>query len=157
VAWKLAGVLVTLCGLCATAAITLLLGRDFVTTYRAQAWPQSLCEITDSHVVPGDDEASKVRVSWRYEAKGQSYEIVNEDPAVFGIVLNQEEARAAVRRYPVRARVPCFYDPENPIQSTLDRRKPPSEAIVSFAAIPMLMILGSFATGAFLYTRRKRA
>ena len=148
--------------LSAIASVGLLLAfaaifvATFGETWRAQSWTETTCEIVAARAAEYY-EGWDVLVSWRYEVGATSYAINDSSPEVFGIGRDRAEAEAMAARYAVGATVACFYDPEDPMKSALDRSPPPVSALV-FAAVVALALLGGLGAAAVaLIKRRKRA
>jgi hypothetical protein len=113
----------------------------------AQSWSETTCEILASTWIP-NGEYSQVRVQWRYVVDGRGYQLSG-DPLLFTPgSLYPDDAEALAGRFSVGGKVPCYYDPADPMTSVLDRSVPSAEiilqaslAIVWFFAIIVVLVV----------------
>lgn len=136
-------------GLCLTAAVGAVLYGSYRESWAARDWPASQCEILSSGMQE-TEEGWEPRLTWRYEVKGALYEVDGGDPRVFLVTLDKREAGQLVARFARGRRVPCWYDPEDPMRSVLDRNPAPLSALVVGVLI-VAMMAGSILTAAVVW------
>jgi hypothetical protein len=133
-----------------------LVAAGFVRAASTYAWPESRCSIDASGVEerPGaGDEAYVFRVRYHYAAGGARYTSVRYR---FGYSGGSDVAAAQrlTLRYPPGAETPCYVDPDDPTEATLERPNLWTGLMVLF---PLIFV--AVGGGGIAYTwwpRRKR-
>lgn len=90
----------------------------------AQAWPQTACKIVSSTVkVSRDSDGTTYRpeIKYQYTVAGKPYESERVSFLKFTGSSNRRSADETVRRYRAGAMTNCFYNPDQPDESTLER------------------------------------
>ncbi|MDR2856729.1 MAG: DUF3592 domain-containing protein [Novosphingobium sp.] len=109
------------------ALLVYMAGGPLAKFVSARNWPQTTCEIIDSHQT--SNRTSKggtnyaASISYRYQAGGRAMTsdaatIVNESSS------NRSDATKLLARYPTGAKVPCYVNPADPGDALLDRSFP---------------------------------
>ncbi len=150
-----------------TVAIELIIGVAFVAVaaagfskvYAARSWPTTRCEILAARglkVIDEDGDYWEARMTWRYAVGGENYQLENATPAAFASTLDQAEAEALVARFSAGSTVDCWYDPDRPMTSVLDRSAPPWGAYL-FALFALGMLAAPFVGLVVWLVARRRA
>jgi hypothetical protein len=142
-------------GFVVSAALTLLMLYLLGRSSAARDWPEASCEVTGARTERREDDWAPL-VSWQYRVASVDYRVVDHDPRAFLVTLDQREAQALVARFPAGAKVPCYYDPKQPMTSVLDRSAPPTSAFVGLVVSGCMMIASAVVVIAVLARRRTK-
>jgi hypothetical protein len=88
----------------------------------SRSWPSTEAVIKTSEIIlEGIRSREQPRVTYTYHVAGTQYEGERIN-FLYADVFDKKEAEAAFAPYPLHARVPVYYDPANPSQSSLELR-----------------------------------
>lgn len=96
---------------------------NFMTAKQSETWPKVQGVILKSKVTVnhGDDSTTYgADVTYRYKVEGKKYK--GDKVTVSEISTgNQSRARKIIKRYPVRKKIPVYYNPSKPEESVLEQ------------------------------------
>lgn len=107
----------------------------------AAKWQVETAVVEAVQVVPEGSEHFVAEVTFSYRFKGKNY--LSKRVGVIQINYNTvEDAKKALKKYPLKSKVQCFVDPENPENAVLECSLPSSFYFIFLPITLLFVILG---------------
>ncbi|MBQ9088885.1 MAG: DUF3592 domain-containing protein [Lentisphaeria bacterium] len=109
--------------------------------WRAAKWQVETAVVEAAQVVPEGSEHFVAEVTFSYRFKGKDY--LSKRVGVIQTNYNSvEDAKKALKKYPLKSKVQCFVDPENPENAVLERALPSSFYFIFLPITLLFVIIG---------------
>jgi hypothetical protein len=114
------------------------------TPGKSNHWPTATGQILASTITyrrSGGSRAAYPVVMYAYQVEGKQYQ---SQRIYFGSAVGGSAMTGVIKKYPVGAQVPVYYNPQNPADAVLERSSPMAKMLVFIGVIMIVVAAATY-------------